>query len=94
MCCGRCGSPKPPHCVCQQHTLRLLPGAVFTTCALLLQGWLADEQKLRQRLRSAAAINLVLAPFLLMFLVIYFFMKHAERFYHSPGTTRGLVFVS
>lgn len=44
-----------------------------------------SEQALRQRLLKAAAINLVLAPFLLLFLVIYFFMKHAERFYHSPG---------
>jgi len=54
-------------------------------CLLSMQSWLLDEEKLRQRLLKAAAINLVLAPFLLMFLVIYFFMKHAERFYHSPG---------
>lgn len=52
---------------------------------LLPQDFLSDEAALRQRLLKAAAINLVLAPFLLMFLVIYFFMKHAERFYHSPG---------
>jgi autophagy-related protein 9 len=52
----------------------------------LSQGFLSNEAALRQRLLKAASINLVLAPFLLMFLVIYFFMKHAERFYHSPGT--------
>lgn len=50
-----------------------------------VQGFLSDETALRQRLVKAAVINLLLAPFLLMFLVIYFFMKHAERFYHSPG---------
>jgi hypothetical protein len=50
-----------------------------------VQGFLSDETALRQRLLKAAVINLLLAPFLLMFLVIYFFMKHAERFYHSPG---------
>lgn len=57
----------------------------FQNVCLLLQDFLSDEAALRQRLLKAAAINLVLAPFLLMFLVIYFFMKHAERFYHSPG---------
>jgi autophagy-related protein 9 len=36
---------------------------------------------------AAAAVNALLSPFLLLFLVIYFFMKHAERFYHSPGKT-------
>jgi hypothetical protein len=50
-----------------------------------LQDFLADEAKLRRRLVAAAAANLLLSPFLLMFLVIYFFMKHAEKFYHSPG---------
>lgn len=49
------------------------------------QEFLCDEARLRARLRTAAAINLALSPFLLLFLVIYFFMKHAERFYHSPG---------
>jgi hypothetical protein len=50
-----------------------------------LQDFLADEAKLRRRLVAAAAANLLLSPFLLLFLVIYFFMKHAEKFYHSPG---------
>lgn len=52
---------------------------------LLLQDFIVDEGRLRKRLIAAAAVNLVLSPFLLLFLVIYFFMKHAERFYHSPG---------
>lgn len=32
-----------------------------------------------------AAANLVLAPFLLAFLLIYFFMRNAERLYHQPS---------
>ena len=32
-----------------------------------------------------AVINLVLAPFLLVFLVIYFFMRNAEKFYNHPS---------
>lgn len=55
------------------------------------QDFVWSEAALRQRLLKAAVINLVLAPFLLMFLVIYFFMKHAERFYHSPGAGGGLL---
>jgi autophagy-related protein 9 len=58
----------------------------YVSANSLSQGFLSNEAALRQRLLKAASINLVLAPFLLMFLVIYFFMKHAERFYHSPGT--------
>lgn len=36
--------------------------------------------------RRMAVINLVLAPFLLVFLLIYFFLRNAERFYHSPNS--------
>ncbi|WIA21708.1 hypothetical protein OEZ85_000874 [Tetradesmus obliquus] len=50
------------------------------------QDFLADEAKLKRRLVAAAGLNLLLSPFLLLFLVIYFFMKHAEKFYHSPGS--------
>jgi autophagy-related protein 9 len=32
-----------------------------------------------------ALANLLLAPFLLAFLLIYFFMRNAERFYHQPS---------
>ena len=32
-----------------------------------------------------AVANLVLAPFLLAFLLIYFFMRNAERLYHQPS---------
>lgn len=58
---------------------------VFGSWCAAMQEFLLDEGRLRKRLAAAAAVNLLLSPFLLMFLVIYFFMKHAERFYHSPG---------
>lgn len=32
-----------------------------------------------------AVANAVLAPFLLAFLLIYFFMRNAERLYHQPS---------
>ena len=33
-----------------------------------------------------AVLNLLASPFMLLFLLIYFFMKNAERFYHHPST--------
>jgi len=36
--------------------------------------------------RTAALINAALSPFLLLFLLLYFFMRNAEHFYHHPGT--------
>ena len=36
--------------------------------------------------RTAALINAALSPFLLVFLLLYFFMRNAEHFYHHPGT--------
>jgi hypothetical protein len=33
-----------------------------------------------------AVLNLLCCPFILLFLIIYFFMKNAERFYHHPSS--------
>ena len=33
-----------------------------------------------------ALANLVLSPFLIAFLLIYFFLRHAEAFYHHPSS--------
>lgn len=41
----------------------------------LPQEWLQDEAGLNRRLRLLAAANLAVAPFLLLFLIIYFTMK-------------------
>ena len=36
--------------------------------------------------KRAAIANLVVSPFLAVFLIIYFFMHNAERFYSHPGS--------
>ncbi len=36
--------------------------------------------------RLMAVVNLLLAPFVLVFLLIYFFMRNAEKFYHQPSS--------
>ena len=38
------------------------------------------------RCRRMAVVNLLLAPFSLIFLLIYFFLRNAEKFYHSPSS--------
>ncbi|KAG2498771.1 hypothetical protein HYH03_003510 [Edaphochlamys debaryana] len=44
-----------------------------------------DVEALRRRLRLVAAANLLLSPFLLMFLLAHFAMRNAERLYHHPA---------
>lgn len=48
--------------------------------------FLDDPQGLVKRLKAVALMNAVLSPFLLLFLVMYFFMKNAEALYHHPST--------
>ncbi|CAD7695522.1 unnamed protein product [Ostreobium quekettii] len=45
-----------------------------------------DVPRLQRRFRTMAVANLLLAPFVFVFLVIYFLLKNVEKFYHSPGT--------
>lgn len=33
-----------------------------------------------------AICNLLVSPFLMVFLLIYFFMRNAEKFYHHPSS--------
>ncbi|KAK9845371.1 hypothetical protein WJX81_004761 [Elliptochloris bilobata] len=49
------------------------------------ESFVADVAGLQRRFRRMAVVNLVLAPFLLAFLLIYFFMRNAERLYHQPS---------
>lgn len=52
----------------------------------LKPAFLHNEAALQRRLRVMALCNLAAAPFLLVFLLIYFFMKNAEKFYHHPSS--------
>ena len=36
--------------------------------------------------RRMAVCNLLVSPFLMLFLLIYFFMRNAEKFYHHPSS--------
>ena len=50
------------------------------------QSFIQDEASLRRRFRIMAIVNALFSPFLLIFLVIYFFMKNAEALYHHPSS--------
>lgn len=45
-----------------------------------------DVAALRQRMRYLAVANLLLSPFLAIFMVMYFLMHNAEKFYHQPSS--------
>eukprot|EP01026_Neomeris_dumetosa_P032471 TRINITY_DN2579_c0_g1_i10.p1 TRINITY_DN2579_c0_g1~~TRINITY_DN2579_c0_g1_i10.p1 ORF type:complete len:639 (-),score=56.33 TRINITY_DN2579_c0_g1_i10:774-2690(-) len=40
---------------------------------------------LKRRFRFMAVVNLVVSPFVILFVSIYFFMRNAEKFYHRPS---------
>ena len=66
--------------------LCLLDGMFDTTTNRVKESFMTSPETIVQRLRFAAICNLLLAPFLLAFLVIYYVMKNAEALYHQPGS--------
>ena len=53
---------------------------------LVRREFLSDPQELRNRLRLVAVVMLLLSPFLAVFMLIYFFLRNAEQFYHQPSS--------
>ncbi|KAK9829634.1 hypothetical protein WJX72_006986 [[Myrmecia] bisecta] len=48
--------------------------------------FMRDEAALQRRFRRMAICNLLVSPFLLVFLLIYFFLRNAEKFYNHPSS--------
>lgn len=46
--------------------------------------FLSDVTILQKRLRTMAALNLIMSPFVMVFVVSYFFLQNAEHFYRHP----------
>merc|ERR1719163_192691 len=46
----------------------------------------AHPNDLRNRFYMAGVVNLVLSPFIFMFMLIYFFFKHAQEMHKNPST--------
>eukprot|EP00276_Gloeochaete_wittrockiana_P000285 CAMPEP_0184674590 /NCGR_PEP_ID=MMETSP0308-20130426/87260_1 /TAXON_ID=38269 /ORGANISM="Gloeochaete witrockiana, Strain SAG 46.84" /LENGTH=612 /DNA_ID=CAMNT_0027122211 /DNA_START=606 /DNA_END=2444 /DNA_ORIENTATION=+ len=52
----------------------------------LRKEFLSDVNRLRNRFVVMAAINFALMPFILIFMIMYFFLRNAQQFYSQPGT--------
>lgn len=52
----------------------------------LKPAFLQDAKALQRRFRRMALCNLLVSPFLMVFLLIYFFLRNAEKFYHHPSS--------
>lgn len=46
--------------------------------------FLSDPAILQKRLRTMAVLNLIMSPFVMVFVVSYFFLQNAEHFYRHP----------
>lgn len=54
--------------------------------------FLRSSVALRQRFRTAAVLSALLSPFMLLFLLMHFLLKHLERIYHHPSSLGALFF--
>jgi Autophagy protein ATG9 len=64
---------------------------------MLRPAFLRDGAHLRRRFRAVAAVSVLLGPFLAVFLLMHFALRHVERIYHHPsslGAPRGRLRVS
>ena len=59
--------------------------ALFDTQCRLRRD-IADEAAFVRRLRLLAVVNLLLSPFLVVWMVLYLFLRNAERIYHHPSS--------
>ncbi|KAJ2144616.1 autophagy protein atg9 [Coemansia sp. RSA 564] len=50
------------------------------------------SEGLRRRFRFMAVINMMFAPFIVIFLVLYSFFRYFEELYHEPGTLMSRAF--
>ncbi|KAJ2484051.1 autophagy protein atg9 [Coemansia sp. RSA 2320] len=50
------------------------------------------SEGLRRRFKFMAVINMMFAPFIVLFLVLYSFLRYFEELYHEPGTLSSRAF--
>lgn len=68
------------------NILRCVMDSMFDENFQVKEKFQANPEALKKRFRRMAVVNLLLAPFVLIFLVIYFLMKNVEKFYRTPST--------
>jgi autophagy-related protein 9 len=65
---------------------RCVLDSMFDDNFLIRREFLTDERALRRRFRFMAVANVLVSPFLMVFLLIYFFLRNAENVYHRPSS--------
>uniref|UniRef100_A0A061R0H4 Autophagy-related protein 9 n=2 Tax=Tetraselmis sp. GSL018 TaxID=582737 RepID=A0A061R0H4_9CHLO len=60
--------------------------AMFDSSFRIRPEFKRNPRMLARRFQAMAVVNLLISPFLVAFLVIYFFMRNAEKFYHHPSS--------
>eukprot|EP00249_Psilotum_nudum_P013031 c24114_g1_i1 orf=437-3007(-) len=59
---------------------------MFDRNFLIRREFTSNPARLRKRLMAVGFGMLLLSPFLIIFMFVYFFLRHAEEFYHQPST--------
>ena len=59
---------------------------MFDSQFLLRRDFVYDTIGLKRRFRILGIMNLCLSPFVLIFMITFFFLRNAETFYHQPGS--------
>lgn len=59
---------------------------MFDRNFLVQKDFLNNPLGLRRRLMGVGLAMLLLSPFLIIFMFVYFFLRHAEEFYHHPSS--------
>lgn len=59
---------------------------MFDANFAIRRDFVRDPERLKRRLRMVGVGMALVSPFLVVFMLMYFFMRNAEQFYHQPGT--------
>ncbi|OVA02137.1 Autophagy-related protein 9 [Macleaya cordata] len=60
--------------------------SMFDRNFYLQRDFISNPSSLRKRLMAVGLAMLLLSPFLVIFMLVYLFLRHAEQFYNHPST--------
>ncbi|XP_039134774.1 autophagy-related protein 9 [Dioscorea cayenensis subsp. rotundata] len=60
--------------------------SMFDSKFCIRRDYLANPSLLRKRLMVIGVVIFILSPCLVIFMLVYLFLRHAEQFYHHPST--------
>ncbi|MCO5567696.1 hypothetical protein L7F22_021390 [Adiantum nelumboides] len=85
---GMAGFSIPPVNMTPRHQHVSGPGSTDGSHRnfLVRKDFIDNPQGLQRRLMTVGLAMLFLSPFLVIFMFVYFFLRHAEEFYHHPSS--------